>query len=60
VASDDPWITLFKQVHAKYIPDEQFTNTVVFGMAQAYTFAQALRLAGILGLLDTWERRVPS
>lgn len=46
VASDDPWITLFKEVHAEYIPDEPFTNTVVFGMAQAYTFAQALKLAG--------------
>lgn len=46
VASDDPWITLFKEVHEEYIPDEPFTNTVVFGMAQAYTFAQALKLAG--------------
>ncbi len=46
VASDDPWIALFKQVHDKYIPDEPFTNTIVFGMAQAYTFAQALKLAG--------------
>lgn len=46
VASDDPWIALFKQVHDKYIPDEPLTNTVIFGMAQAYTFAQALKLAG--------------
>lgn len=46
VAGDDPWMTLFKQVHDEYIPDEPFTNTVVFGMAQAYTFAQALKLAG--------------
>jgi branched-chain amino acid transport system substrate-binding protein len=46
VASDDPWITLFRQVHDKYIPNEPFTNTVAFGLAQAYTFAQALKLAG--------------
>ena len=46
VTGDDPWITLFKEVHDKYIPDEPLTNTVIFGMAQAYTFAQALKLAG--------------
>ncbi|WP_424187215.1 ABC transporter substrate-binding protein [Actinokineospora sp. G85] len=44
--SDDPWITLFKEIHAKYIPDVPLTDTVVFGMAQAYTFAQALKEAG--------------
>jgi branched-chain amino acid transport system substrate-binding protein len=46
VASDDPWTAFFKEVHDKYIPDEPFTNTVQFGLAQAYTFAQALKLAG--------------
>lgn len=46
VASDDPWIAFFKQVHDKYTPDEPFTNTYAFGLAQAYTFAQALKLAG--------------
>jgi ABC-type branched-subunit amino acid transport system substrate-binding protein len=46
VASDDPWIALFKEVHDKYIPNEPLTNTIIFGMAQAYTFAQALKLAG--------------
>jgi ABC-type branched-subunit amino acid transport system substrate-binding protein len=44
--TDDPWTKLFKEVHDKYIPNEPLTNTVVFGMAQAYTFAQALKLAG--------------
>jgi branched-chain amino acid transport system substrate-binding protein len=44
--TDDPWSKLFKEVHDKYIPNEPLTNTVVFGMAQAYTFAQALKLAG--------------
>jgi branched-chain amino acid transport system substrate-binding protein len=42
----DPWTTFFKQIHDKYIPKEAFTDTLVFGMAQAYTFAQALKLAG--------------
>ncbi|MET0136535.1 MAG: ABC transporter substrate-binding protein [Kibdelosporangium sp.] len=42
----DPWMRLFKQVHDQYIPQEPLTNTIVFGMAQAYTFAQALKLAG--------------
>lgn len=46
VASDDPWTVFFKQVHDKYTPDEPFTNTYAFGLAQAYTFAQALKLAG--------------
>ncbi|HYQ66951.1 ABC transporter substrate-binding protein [Actinophytocola sp.] len=46
VASDDPWVALFRQVHDRYIPNEPFTNTVAFGLAQAYTFAQALKLAG--------------
>jgi ABC-type branched-subunit amino acid transport system substrate-binding protein len=44
--TDDPWTKLFKEVHDKYIPNEPLTNTVIFGMAQAYTFAQALKLAG--------------
>jgi ABC-type branched-subunit amino acid transport system substrate-binding protein len=44
--ADDPWTKLFKEVHEKYIPNEPLTNTVIFGMAQAYTFAQALKLAG--------------
>ncbi|CAM3476123.1 ABC transporter substrate-binding protein [Kibdelosporangium persicum] len=44
--ADDPWIQLFREVHAKYIPNEPLTNTIIFGMAQAYTFAHALKLAG--------------
>ena len=43
---DDPWTALFHEVHRKYIPDVPLTNTVVYGMAQAYTFAQALKDAG--------------
>jgi len=46
VMTDDPWTTFFKKIHDKYIPKEAFTDTLVYGMAQAYTFAQALKLAG--------------
>ncbi|MFC5288298.1 ABC transporter substrate-binding protein [Actinokineospora guangxiensis] len=42
----DPWTALFQEVHKKYIPDVPLTNTVVYGMAQAYTFGQALKEAG--------------
>ncbi len=43
---DDPWIKLFKEIHDKYIPQEAFTNTLVYGMAQAYTFGQILKASG--------------
>lgn len=45
-AVDDPWTALFHEVHRQYIPDVPLTNTVVYGMAQAYTFGQALKAAG--------------
>ncbi|WP_216204654.1 ABC transporter substrate-binding protein [Amycolatopsis aidingensis] len=44
--TDDPWVQLLQQVHQEYIPEEPLTNTVVYGMVQAYTFAQALKAAG--------------
>jgi branched-chain amino acid transport system substrate-binding protein len=43
---DDPWIKLFKEIHDKYIPQEAFTNTLIYGMAQAYTFGQILKASG--------------
>ena len=42
----DPWITLFKKIHDKYIPSLPFDGNVEYGMAAAYTFAQALDAAG--------------
>jgi ABC-type branched-subunit amino acid transport system substrate-binding protein len=45
-STDDPWIKLFKEIHNKYIPNEPFTETLVLGMAQAYTFGQILKAAG--------------
>ena len=42
----DPWITLFKKVHDKYIPTLPFDGNVEYGMAQAVSFAQVLEGAG--------------
>jgi ABC-type branched-subunit amino acid transport system substrate-binding protein len=42
----NPWIALFRKVHDKYIPDLPFDGNVEYGMAAAYTFAQALKAAG--------------
>jgi branched-chain amino acid transport system substrate-binding protein len=44
--TDDPWTKFFKQIHDKYIPNEAFTDTLVYGMAQAYTFGQILKATG--------------
>jgi ABC-type branched-subunit amino acid transport system substrate-binding protein len=40
------WIRLFRQVHDRYIPSVAFDGNVVYGMAVAYTFVEALRAAG--------------
>jgi branched-chain amino acid transport system substrate-binding protein len=47
-ASDatNSWIQLFKKIHDKYIPKLPFDGNVEYGMAAAYTFAQALKAAG--------------
>jgi len=44
--TSNPWITLFKQIHDQYIPSLPFDGNVIYGMAQAYTMAQALKAAG--------------
>jgi ABC-type branched-subunit amino acid transport system substrate-binding protein len=44
--TSNPWISLFKQIHDQYIPSLPFDGNVVYGMAQAYTMAQALKAAG--------------
>jgi ABC-type branched-subunit amino acid transport system substrate-binding protein len=43
---DDPWTSYFKEIHDKYIPQEAFTDTLLYGMVSAYTFSQALKAAG--------------
>jgi ABC-type branched-subunit amino acid transport system substrate-binding protein len=42
----NPWIALFKKVHDQYDSGAPFDGNVVFGMANAYTLAQSLQLAG--------------
>src|SRR4051794_32208358 len=42
----DPWITLFKKVHDKYIPGLPFDGNVEYGMSQAAPFAQVLLSGG--------------
>jgi branched-chain amino acid transport system substrate-binding protein len=43
---DNPWIVLFKKIHDQYVPSLPFDGNVEFGMAVAYSFAQALKAAG--------------
>jgi branched-chain amino acid transport system substrate-binding protein len=45
-AASNPWIQLFKRIHDQYDRSAPFDGNVVYGMAVAYTFAQALKAAG--------------
>jgi ABC-type branched-subunit amino acid transport system substrate-binding protein len=42
----NPWIQLFKKIHDQYDKSAPFDGNVEYGMAVAYTFAQALKGAG--------------
>jgi ABC-type branched-subunit amino acid transport system substrate-binding protein len=42
----NPWIALFKKIHDQYDAAAPFDGNVEYGMANAYTLAQALQLAG--------------
>lgn len=44
--TSDSWTQLFDKVRRKYAPDLPPSGTVRYGMALAYTFAQALQAAG--------------
>jgi ABC-type branched-subunit amino acid transport system substrate-binding protein len=44
--TSNAWIRLFKQIHDKYDTEAPFDGNVLYGMASAYTFAQALKDAG--------------
>jgi ABC-type branched-subunit amino acid transport system substrate-binding protein len=54
------WISLFKQVHDKYLPKLPFDGNVVYGMAVGYTFAQAVAAQGKdltrQGLIDVLQK----
>ncbi|HEU5033327.1 MAG TPA: ABC transporter substrate-binding protein [Mycobacteriales bacterium] len=45
-ADNDSWIKLFQKVRAKYLKKLPLDGNVEYGMAAAYTFAQALKAAG--------------
>jgi branched-chain amino acid transport system substrate-binding protein len=44
--TSNPWVALFKKVHEKFDSSAPFDGNVEYGMANAYTLAQALQLAG--------------
>ena len=44
--SSNPWIKLFKGIHDQVIPGLPWDGNVLYGMAQAYTLAQAFKAAG--------------
>ena len=44
--TSNPWIQLFKTIRDKYDAKAPFDGNVLYGMAAAYTFAQALKAAG--------------
>jgi ABC-type branched-subunit amino acid transport system substrate-binding protein len=44
--TSNPWIALFKKIHDQYDAGAPFDGNVEYGMAAAYTLAQALQVAG--------------
>jgi ABC-type branched-subunit amino acid transport system substrate-binding protein len=44
--ASNPWITLFKKVHDQFDAKAPMDGNVLYGMAVAYTFAQAVAKAG--------------
>jgi ABC-type branched-subunit amino acid transport system substrate-binding protein len=58
--TSNSWTALFKKVHDQYVPKLPFDGNVVYGMAYAYTFAQALAADGKnptrQGLIDALQK----
>ena len=44
--STNPWVTLFQGIRATYAPSLPWDGNVEYGMAEAFTFVQALKAAG--------------
>lgn len=42
----NPWVTLFQSIKATYAPSLPWDGNVEYGMAEAFTFVQALKAAG--------------
>jgi ABC-type branched-subunit amino acid transport system substrate-binding protein len=57
---NNSWIQLFKKIHDQYIPKLPFDGNVEYGMAAAYTFAQALAKAGDNPTRDSLVKAVES
>ncbi|HLH58174.1 MAG TPA: ABC transporter substrate-binding protein [Streptosporangiaceae bacterium] len=45
-STSNSWIRLFSKIHSQYIPKLPMDGNVLFGMAVAYTFVQAMLKAG--------------
>jgi ABC-type branched-subunit amino acid transport system substrate-binding protein len=58
---DDPWTQFFQEIHDEYNEGTPFTDTTVYGMAQAVLFAQVLMETGPdltrQNLIDTLHSR---
>jgi ABC-type branched-subunit amino acid transport system substrate-binding protein len=44
--TSNAWVTLFKQIHDKYIPNLPFDGNVEYGMAVGYSFVALMKKAG--------------
>jgi branched-chain amino acid transport system substrate-binding protein len=44
--ASDPWISLFQQIHDKYIPSLPMDGNVEYGMAVAFNFVDLMKKAG--------------
>ncbi len=44
--SDDPWTAFYRDIHEQYNEGTPFTDTTIYGMAQATLFAQVLMEVG--------------
>jgi ABC-type branched-subunit amino acid transport system substrate-binding protein len=44
--STNPWVSLFQSIKATYAPSLPWDGNVEYGMAEAFTFVQALKAAG--------------
>jgi branched-chain amino acid transport system substrate-binding protein len=59
--TSNSWIALFQKVHQQYIAKLPFDGNVLYGMALAYTFVDALQKAGAnptrQGIVDTIQSR---
>jgi ABC-type branched-subunit amino acid transport system substrate-binding protein len=60
-APDDPWVQLWQKVWDEHGDGKPLTNYRIYGMAQAYTFVQALVAAGDdltrQGIVDALEQQ---